>query len=58
MNGNKCVPTPILKYLLETIVFGTLNIISTNVDRVYDLTVVHPGVNTNLYLLLEYVYSI
>lgn len=50
MDGNKCVPTPVLKYLLETIVFGTSNIISitsSNVEGVYDLTVVHPGVKLN-----------
>ena len=53
MDGNKCVPTPVLRYLLETIASGTSNIISTftNVDRVYDLTVVHPGVKHKLHTL-------
>lgn len=35
-----------------------ISITSSNVEGVYDLTVVHPGVNTNLYLLSEYVYSV
>ena len=53
MNGNKCVPTPILRYSLETIISGTSNIISTNVDRVYDLTIVHPGVKCKLHTLSQ-----
>lgn len=53
MNGTQCAPTPILKYLIvKTIDIWCIQTFYqnslSNVDRVYDLTVVHPGVEQQI----------